>query len=68
MKRGQKICISPSVALTELRLEELVGRYATVIEVIEHPNGTTKGCWVLLDGSLYEGEQEWYIPYISIIE
>lgn len=68
MKLGQKICISPSVALTELRLEELVGRYATITEIIEHPNGITKGCWVLLDGSSYKDEQEWYIPYISIIE
>lgn len=64
MKPGDKISILPSCALSELKLEALVGLTATIIEV----NGTfdnIKGCWVTLPVK-YLGEQEWYIPYNSI--
>ena len=69
MKHGQRICIAPSIALTELKLDNLVGRYAVIInEVKTSSNDKVKGCWVALEGLPYEGEQEWYIPFSSIIE
>lgn len=68
MRLGQKICIIPSIALTELRLDKLAGKSATITEIKESPNGNIAGCWVVLDGSLHEGEQEWYIPFSSLVE
>lgn len=64
MKPGDKIIILPSCALTEMRLEALVGLIATIVEVNEISGGV-KGCWVELPGK-YLGEREWYIPYNSI--
>lgn len=64
MKPGDTIIILPSVALSNLKLEALIGQTAIIMEVNEIDN-TVKGCWVKLPG-LYLGEQEWYIPYISI--
>jgi threonine synthase len=64
MKPGDTILILPSVSLTNLRLEALVGLNATIVEI----NGNfddIKGCWVELPGT-YLGEREWYIPYNSI--
>lgn len=68
MKYGQKIHIIPSVELTELKLDKLAGRLATISEINISSNGHVKGCWVMLEGSSYDGEQEWYIPFSSIIE
>ena len=64
MKPGDKIKILPSFALSELRLEALVGLTAIIVEVSVMPN-CIKGCWVELPG-MYLGEREWYIPYNSI--
>lgn len=64
MKSGDKIIILPSFALSETKLEKLVGLTATKIEVKGDSNGI-KGCWVELQ-TKYLGEQEWYIPYNSI--
>lgn len=64
MKIGDKIRILPSFALSELKLEALIGLTATIVEV----NGNFdcfRGCWVTLPGK-YLGEREWYIPYNSI--
>lgn len=64
MKQGDRIIVLPSIALSKLRLEELIGLTATISEV----NGTfdnIKGCWVALPRE-YLGEKEWYIPYNSI--
>lgn len=64
MKPGDKIIVLPSYALTEMRLEALVGLTATIVEVNEL-FGKAIGCWVELPGK-YLGEREWYIPYNSI--
>lgn len=64
MKQGETILILPSFALSEMRLDALVGLEGVIVEI----NGSfdnVKGCWVRLPG-LYLGEQEWYIPYNSI--
>lgn len=64
MKPGEYILIIPSIALNELKLEELVGLTARIVEV----NGdydNIRGCWVELPIK-YLGEREWYIPYNSI--
>lgn len=68
MKNGQRIHIIPSVALTEMRLEGLIGRSAKVSEILERPDESIKGCWAVLEGSPYEGEQEWYLPFSSFVE
>lgn len=68
MKNGQRIHIIPSVALTEMKLEGLIGRSAKVSEILERPDGTIRGCWAVLEGSPYEGEQEWYLPFSSFVE
>lgn len=64
MKPGDKIHILPSFALSELKLEALIGLTATIVEVNGAFDGV-KGCWVMLSGK-YLGEREWYIPYNSI--
>lgn len=68
MKNGQRIHIIPSVALTEMKLEGLIGRSAKVSEILERPDGSIRGCWAVLEGSPYEGEQEWYLPFSSFVE
>lgn len=68
MKNGQKISIIPSVALTEMGLDRLIGRNARISEILERPDGTVRGCWAVLEGEPYEGEQEWYLPFSSFIE
>lgn len=64
MKFGDKIIVLPSCALSEMRLESLIGLTATIVEVNEI-SGSIRGCWVELPGK-YLGEREWYIPYNSI--
>ena len=64
MKPGDTIYIIPSLSLKYLRLEELVGRTATIVEV-RGSFDNIKGCWVELPQE-YLGEIEWYIPYNSI--
>lgn len=64
MKEGDVILIIPSCALTEMRMTQLVGVRATVIEIVMK-NGTVTGCWVKLPFSFLH-EDEWYIPYSSI--
>lgn len=51
-----------------MRLDKLAGRSAKVVEIRYDSSHNIKGCWVSLNGEPYEGEQEWYIPYSSIIE
>lgn len=68
MKNGNIITIIPSIALNEMRLDKLAGRSAKVVEIRYDSSYNIKGCWVSLNGEPYEGEQEWYIPYSSIIE
>lgn len=64
MKPGDTILILPSFALSDIRLDALVGLTATITEVVG--NGEQiKGCWVCLPVR-FLGEKEWYIPYSSI--
>lgn len=64
MKPGDTILILPSFALSDMRLNALVGIRAEIMEVIKR-NNVIKGCWVNLPIK-YLGEREWYIPYNSI--
>lgn len=64
MKPGDIIIILPSAALTLLRLEDLAGVRAKIVEV-RGSFDNIKGCWVELQFT-YLGEREWYIPYNSI--
>ena len=49
-------------------LQELIYSKAIITEVVERKDGTVRGCWVELEGLRFEGEQEWYIPFDSIVE
>lgn len=66
MNTGQKITIIPSFALQELRLDDLVGREAILVEEDLLPKYL--GWWVALIGEEYLGEREWFIPLSSIVE
>lgn len=62
-----KVTILPSVALSEMRLEELAGRQGNIVESKYDPaTGAILGAWVKLDGEPYLQEQEWYIPISSL--
>ena len=63
MKPGESILILPSVALQEMKMEQLAGMKAQVIEIVES-NNVIKGCWVKLPVP-YLGGYEWFIPYNS---
>lgn len=64
MNIGDTILILPSYALNNMRLDELAGLTASVVEVVRHAD-RIHGCWVKLPGR-YLGEEEWFIPYNSI--
>ena len=59
------VIILPSYALKELHLELLAGQAGKVIEIVKY-NDMIKGCWVRFPHPLL-GENEWFIPYSSII-
>ena len=61
--RPISVQIIPSLSLQRLRLTELVGRTATIIEPID----STEGCWVRLNGTPYQEWSDWYIPYESLM-
>jgi hypothetical protein len=67
MKQGDKVTIIPSSEICEMRMCGLCSREGTVTGIVYCKEGI-KGCWVRLDGELFKGEQEWYIPFSSIIE
>lgn len=64
MKIGQKITIIPSIALQELKLNDLIGRTGVLVEEDLLPKHL--GWWVAIDGEEYLGEREWFIPLNSI--
>ena len=66
MKPNQKITIIPSFVLQELRLNDLIGREAVLVEEDLLPKHL--GWWVALIGEEYMGEREWFIPLSSISE
>ena len=65
MKPNDYITIIPSAALEALKLNELIGRKATLVEEGLTPRHL--GWWVRLEGEPYLGEQEWFIPIMSIV-
>lgn len=67
MEINDKVAIVPSVTLTEARLEDLIGRTGTIVELCYRADGTVRGAWIALDGDPYLEEQEWYIPINSLV-
>lgn len=63
----KEIVIIPSFALSEMKLDALVGRMANIVEVLKDHNGTIRGCWASLIGEPYMEKKEWFIPYSSFI-
>lgn len=68
MKVGTIIDIIYSKELSRLRLDDLVGRSGTIVEIQHTHDGTVYGCWVSLEGMPYQDEQEWFIPNSAIGE
>ena len=66
MKINDIVTIIPSITLTETRLEDLIGREGTIVELCYRKDGTIRGAWISLIGDPYLDEQEWYIPSDSI--
>jgi hypothetical protein len=66
MKKGNRMVITPSKELSEMKLDELCGREAIIDEILNSENRRTKGCWVKLVRCPFEGETEWFIPVNSI--
>lgn len=64
MKPGNTILIIPSIALSNIRLDDLVGLGATIVEVCTKGD-VVIGCWADIHHE-YLGETEWFIPYNSI--
>ena len=67
MNINDKVTIIPSVTLTEARLEELIGREGTIVELCYRADGSIRGAWISLTGEPYQEEQEWFIPSNSFI-
>lgn len=63
----KEIVIIPSFALHEMKLDDLVGRRANVVEILKSHDGTIRGCWASLIGEPYMEQKEWFIPYGSFI-
>ena len=63
----KEIVIIPSFALHEMKLDDLVGRRANVVEILKSHDGTIRGCWASLIDEPYMEQKEWFIPYSSFI-
>ena len=63
----KEIVIIPSFALHEMKLDDLVGRRANVVEILKSHDDTIRGCWASLIGEPYMEQKEWFIPYSSFI-
>jgi len=68
MKTNDKITIIPSIALSEMRMDRLVGRRGKVTKIIYKKDRRVYGCWVLLDGAPFLDNHEWFIPFDSFTE
>ncbi len=68
MKVGTIIDIIYSKELSRLRLDDLVGRRGTIVEIQHTHDGMVYGCWVSLIGEPYQDEHEWFIPNSAIGE
>lgn len=63
------VTIAASDDLSELKLNNLIGRKGKVVEVLYcNDRHTVRGVWVELLGEPYLNEQEWYIPSKSIVK
>lgn len=62
------ITIIASEELTEMKLDDLIGRKGRVVEVLysRHNRLAVRGMIIELTGEPYLNEQEWYIPIKSI--
>ena len=67
MEVGDYVVIMPTDSLAELKLMALCGKRATISELCFSKNGEIHGAWVFLTGFSFQGEQEWYIPFNSLI-
>lgn len=65
MEKGNRVEITSSDELTQLKLKELNGYKGTIAEVSHSTKGNITGCWVELDNP-FENEHEWFIPISSI--
>lgn len=63
----KEIIIIPSFALSEMKLDALVGRKANIVEILRSHDGTIRGCCASLIGEPYMEQKEWFIPYSSFI-
>ena len=66
MNINDKVTIIPSVTLTEIKLEDLIGREGNIVELCYRKDGGIRGAWVILIGAPYLNEQEWYVPVDSL--
>ena len=67
IKDGSVVTIKPSEALSIMRLDNLIGREATIIQDLTSIARLNKGFMVELTES-YMDETEWFIPIESIID
>lgn len=72
MKIGDVITIVPSLQLTEMKLDKLVGHKARIIENLTQPSRKNPGCWVELIGlsgaigGELGNETIWFLPINSL--
>lgn len=66
MKVGDIVMVTPSFALSSVKLDGLAGRFGVIISINKSSDGNIKGCWLKFDNA-FENETEWYIPYSSIV-
>lgn len=64
---GSKITIIPSLELTELRLDALLGEQGIVLEDLTDESRKAKGYMVLIPET-YKDEFVWFIPKNSAYE
>lgn len=63
---NKEVIIESSQALSEMKLDALVGASGIVVEELIESSRKNKGCFIRFIGFEYEGENEWFIPLTSI--
>ncbi len=66
MNIGDIVTVCDSDELKELKLSDLVGVSAKIVEAVKNSEAKIMGYWVELIGEAYLDEVEWYIPLCSI--
>ena len=64
---GHKVVIIPSDELTELRLNELLGKPGIVLEDLTYNSRSVKGYMVFFS-EMFNNEYVWFIPQNSVFE